>query len=200
MGRGTKIFLWLTLPVLLLVVLAVGAVAFVVLTREYTYVAFGSDQYNFTVRGTTTFGIKYALIQIDDGDDEAYVLLEAGELDHALRMFETAKTRQSSAWHDVEVLSESHERNPARLTVSAGTGVRFAILDDGVCLSYELAPADFAAFERAAMRARKHFDSDEPDRGLPYGNPVSDAAPLSAFPSTEKAMSEPAKHTNQGCR
>jgi hypothetical protein len=198
-GRVPKIVIWLAVPVFLLVGLIAFVIWFGVVTEQYYYVAFGSDEYNLSVRSWNTVGIRYALIEIVDHDDDVYVLLEAGELDHALRMFEAAKTRQSSSWHDVGVMAESHERNPGRLTVSAGPGVRFAILDGGVCLSYDLPPADFAAFERAALRARKHFDGDEADRGLTPGSVFGDP-PASAFQSLDKAMSEPVKHTNQGCR
>jgi hypothetical protein len=193
-----RVLKWLALPVLGLIGYGVLVLATGLLTKEYVYTAFGSDQYNLTVRGTITYGLRYALIEIDEGDDQANILLEAGELDQALRMFETAKAQQSSGWHEVGVLSESHEENPARLTVSAGTGVRFAIHDHGVCFSYDLQPADFAAFERAMLRARKHFDGDAADQGLASGNVASDV-PSSAFQSMDKAMSAPPAHANQGC-
>lgn len=199
MGRFPKILIWLAIPALLLVGVIAFVITFGVVTKEYTYAAFGSDAYNLTVRSWTTFGIRYALIQIDDGDDETYTLLEASELDQVLRLFEEAKGLQSSGWRDVGILSESHENNPARLTVSGGAGVRIAILDGGVCLSFDLAPAEFATFERAVLRARKHFDGDDADEGIKAGT-VGDPAPASAFSSLDKAMSAPMPHTNQGCR
>src|ERR1700741_4544305 len=101
MRRGTKIVIWLlAVPAVLVVGFIVFAVWFNVATKQYYYAAFGSDQYNLSVRSWDTAGVRYSLIEINDHDDDSYMLLEAGELDHALKLFQTARARQSANWEN----------------------------------------------------------------------------------------------------
>jgi len=186
---------WLAAAALLLT--WIGVILYFVFWENRWYAAFGSDEYHLGVIGSTMLGEKYVYIEVEDPHDIANVVLGPQRTDQVLRMFEAAKARQSSAWHEVGTLTEDREdwTFPAHLTVSAGPGIRFVIQDHGTCLSYDLAPADFAAFERAALRARRHFDSDDVDRGL---MPDSDA-PASAFQGRD-AASGPIPSTNLGCR
>ena len=197
-GRAPKpIGKWVIVAALSLAGWGLIAFLFYALADEYWYAAFGSDEYSLSVAGSTTSFEQDAMIEIDDPDHTANVLLDSEKIDQVLKMFESAKAGQSSGWHEVGSLREDMPSwwGPSLLTVSAGPGVRFVIHDHGACLSYDLTPEDFKAFERAAQRARRHFDSEDADRGLASSfDPKEDAF------QRGKKSSGPIPQAFPGCR
>ena len=161
-------------------VLLIGGVAvFAVFWEDRWYAAFGSDEYYIGVEGSSMFSDRTVWIEINTPDDVARVMLDSAKTDEALKLFETAAGKQSSSWHDVGSMSDSDDPRDlfiSRLALSAGPGIRFAIHDGSSCLSYDLKPADVAAFERGLQAARRHFGSDDIDRRLPpHWSPQDDA-------------------------
>jgi hypothetical protein len=170
--------IFLVLGSIVLVLAGIVAV-FAVLWEDRWYAAFGSDEYYVGVDGSSILADRTVWIEIDTPDDEARVMIDSAKTDQALKLFEAAKTGQSSSWHEVGSMNDTddpHDWFISRMTISAGPGVRLTIRDGGSCLSYDLRPQDLAAFERAMRSARLHFDSGDIDKGLtPHWNPPDDA-------------------------
>lgn len=144
--------------------------------KIYPYATIGSDLKGISVLGSTTIDGRYASIQIADRADRSNVILEPKEWDELLVMWQKAKTRQSGIWQEMGTITESDISNPSKLRMEAGPGIRFAIIDDGLCLRYDIAPQDFAWFEKALQRAKKHFVDGNADDGLtPYSPTWRDA-------------------------
>lgn len=195
MTVGKRILLVLGAIALLLA----GIVAvFAVFWEDRWYAAFGSDEYYIGVDGSSMFGDRTVWIEINTPDDVARVMLDSTKTDEALKLFEAAKAKQSSSWHEAGSMNDTDDPNDlfiSRMTTSAGLGVRLAIHDGSSCLSYDLRPADLAAFERALRSARRHFDSGDVDRGLtPSWSP-----PEEAFQRGRKSL-DPIPQIFPGCR
>ncbi len=138
--------------------------------KTYCYARIGASEHNISVMGFSSFDTRYALIQLDDHGHLSNVILDHKELDYILAAWEVAKAHQSQRWIKISEFTESDVINPSRLTISAGQGVRFAIVDAGVCVRYDLSPQDFGAFDRATKRAKDHFVNSDADNGIEGAN------------------------------
>jgi len=138
-------------------------------TKIRNYALIGSYEHSIAVVGSSSLGERYALIQVGDRGRLSNVVLEEKEWDQMLTMWNAARTHQARTWSKIGEIAESDIFNPSHLTISAGVGVRFAIVDTGVCLRYDLSPRDFDAFDRAATRAKRHFTGDDADEGTDAG-------------------------------
>ncbi len=164
--------------------------------KSYVYSSFGSGEHQLWVIGISSLGVRYAAVQVADRAGVSNVVLEAKEVDGLLELVKNAKKNQSPLWRQVGTISESGTIDPSRLTISAGPGMRFAIVDEGICARYDLAQSDFVAFERAAQRARRHFDGDKADEGL---TPLT-ASQAEAFHNTNETIASMAPRSSPGCR
>ncbi len=135
---------------------------------NFWYAAFGSNDYHIAVGGAVPSINRDATLELDGPSGSASAFLDSDRIDHLSRLFETAKAEQSSRWREVGSLKEDPDDWwwPSRVTVSAGPGIRIAMREHDMCLSYDFAQKDFTAFERALKRARRHQDSDDADTGL----------------------------------
>jgi len=180
-----------------LAVLAAIVLVIYLLGRSYYYAAFGSDKYYLALSGSGTARDEDVILEIDTPNHYVSAFLDPAKTDQMLKLFETAKARRSFDWREVGSLKEDMPDwfGPSLLTVSAGPGIRFIIHDHGTCVSFDLAPRDFAAFERAARRAHQHFNGDAADRGLT----ATLDPPESAFQRGNKAA-DPIPQIFPGCR
>ena len=141
-------------------------VVFGVNQKIYVYASIGSGGNDVIVSGSRSLDMRYALLLVDTVSGRSAFIAEAKEWDQILQMFDNARAHQSPTWHVVGTFTESDVFNPSTLTISAGPGIRFAIVDDGVCVRYDLARSDFDAFFKGAMRAKRNFVDDGANDGL----------------------------------
>ncbi len=134
--------------------------------KSYLYASIGSGGHSVMVGSSGSLGKKYAYLMVEADSNRSIVIVEANEWDQILQMFGDARTHQSQTWRVVGTFTESDVFNPSTLTISAGPGIRFAIIDDGVCIRYDLARSDFDAFFKGAMRAKRNFVDDGANNGL----------------------------------
>jgi hypothetical protein len=165
-------------------------------SKIYWYAAIGAQERNISVLGSTSLAGRYTTLQITDHGKTVNFIFEQNEWDALLKTWQTAKAHQQTAWHEAGTMTESDVIGPSRLTVSAGTGVRFALADGGACLSYDVLPADFAAFDRAAWRGKQHFVDDSVDKEL---RPAT-ADLKTAFHVTNDTMADMMPKTGPDCR
>lgn len=179
----------------LAVVLFILGVAHGIYSKVYFYAMIGTGP-RVSVSGASSLGSRYAAVEIDDGDASSNVILEPGEWDALLALWKKAKAQQSKDWHVIGAITESDMFNPSRLTLSAGRGVRFAIVDDGICLRYDLVTANFGRFEAALERAKRHYTDDAADVGVRSGS----ADLRGAVESTGEAFKSSIPRTEPDCR
>ncbi len=107
------------------------------------------------VMNVTTFaekGKKEVLLIMNDGKVGNSLTLYADQWDVVTGLVGKAEAAQSDTWNEVGEYDETGS-DPSNLTVSAGKGVRLAILSSDGTSTYDVAPEDLAKFDQSLQAA-----------------------------------------------
>jgi hypothetical protein len=115
----------------------------------------GLDVVTYTSPDATRSASRVALLGFRSTSVRTSFVLSLNELVSLLDLWRTALNARSDSWKVVGSLTEVGTTDVSVLTVSAGPGVKFAVTSlKGVSITYVLANADVARFEKALFRVK----------------------------------------------
>jgi hypothetical protein len=115
----------------------------------------GLDVVTYTNPDVTASESRVALLGFRSRSVRTSFVFSLKEWVSLLDLWTKAVKAQSSSWNVVGSLTETRTTDRSHLTASAGPGVKFTVTSrKGVSITYVLANADMARFEKALFRVK----------------------------------------------